>query len=180
MDNYELIEAVIECGADKAAPIEPSKLYSSSSFRKFCEDNVCGSYGKCWSCPPDIGDIDVLRAELGNYEHIVMYQVMSEVKDYSDAEGLYAAGEKLSDISQKLLMFLRSKLKKPFLLLGGSCHLCRQCAKITNEPCRFPDKLIPSMSAYGIDVCKTCEGTPLDYMNGENIVTNFGMVLYND
>ena len=180
MDHYVLTEAAINCGADKAELIEASKLVSSNTFRAYCEDNVCGFYGRCWSCPPDVGEIAVLREKLKRYDRIMIYQVISRVKDYSDTEGMNAAGEKFSDVSQKLQSLLKSAFCKPFLHLGGSCRLCPECAKIRNEPCRYPEKLIPSLSAYGVDVLKTCQGTSLEYVNGENTVTNFGMVLFNE
>lgn len=180
MDCNALVKAALDYGADKAELIAPAKLVCSNSFRAYCEDNLCGFYGKCWSCPPDVGEIEVLTAQLRNYEHIVIYQVVSPVEDISNQEEIYAAGERLSATSQKLQSLLRSTLNKPFLHLGGSCHLCPECTKLYNEPCRYPDKLLPSLSAYGVDVCKTCEGTSLSYMNGENTITNFGMILFNE
>lgn len=180
MDCNALVKAALDYGADKAELIAPAKLVCSNSFRAYCEDNLCGFYGKCWSCPPDVGEIEVLTARLRNYEHIVIYQVISPVEDISNQEEIYAAGERLSATSQKLQSLLRSALNKPFLHLGGSCHLCPECTKLYNEPCRYPDKLLPSLSAYGVDVCKTCEGTSLSYMNGENTITNFGMILFNE
>lgn len=180
MDCNALVKAALDYGADKAELIAPAKLVCSNSFRAYCEDNLCGFYGKCWSCPPDVGEIEVLTAQLRNYEHIVIYQVISPVEDISNQEEIYAAGERLSATSQKLQSLLRSALNKPFLHLGGSCHLCPECTKLYNEPCRYPDKLLPSLSAYGVDVCKTCEGTSLSYMNGENTITNFGMILFNE
>lgn len=180
MDCNALVKAALDYGADKAELIAPAKLVCSNSFRAYCEDNLCGFYGKCWSCPPDVGEIEVLTAQLRNYEHIVIYQVISPVEDISNQEEIYAAGERLSATSQKLQSLLRSALNKPFLHLGGSCHLCPECTKLYNEPCRYPDKLLPSLSAYGVDVCKTCEGTSLSYMNGENTITNFGMILLNE
>lgn len=180
MDCNALVKAALDYGADKAELIAPAKLVCSNSFRAYCEDNLCGFYGKCWSCPPDVGEIEVLTAQLRNYEHIVIYQVISPVEDISNQEEIYAAGERLSATSQKLQSLLWSALNKPFLHLGGSCHLCPECTKLYNEPCRYPDKLLPSLSAYGVDVCKTCEGTSLSYMNGENTITNFGMILFNE
>ncbi len=179
MDWYILVKAALDCGADKAELIEPSRLVSSNTFRSYCEANVCGYYGRCWSCPPDIGEIDVLILELKKYDHILLYQIISQIKDSTDIEGMNAATIKLSDTSQKLQIFLRAFLKTPFLHLSGSCHLCAECAKTSNEPCRFPDKMLPSLSAYGVDVCNTSAGTSLKYMNGENTVTFFGMVLFN-
>ena len=180
MENRSLVKMALDCGADKAEDIAPAQIVSSSVFRAYCEDNVCGFYGKCWSCPPDIGDIDALRAELGLYGQALLYQVIAQVKDYTDTESMNAAGAKLMEVSQKLHACLRAYLKKPFLHLSGSCHLCPECAKVVDEPCRYPDKMLPSLSAYGVDVRGTCEGTSLAYMNGENTVTFFGMVLYDE
>lgn len=64
MDHYALVKAALDYGADKAELIAPSRLVCSDRFRAYCEDNVCGFYGKCWSCPPDIGEINVLIAQL--------------------------------------------------------------------------------------------------------------------
>ena len=180
MEYDALIRAALDCGADKAELIEPSKVVSSNSFRAYCEADVCGFYGRCWSCPPDIGDIDVLLAELKKYSRVLLYQVISPLESSTDAEGLQAATEKLSNTSQKLQVFCRAFFSKPFLHLAGSCHLCPVCAKLSDEPCRFPDRMLPALSAYGIDVCGTCAGTSLRYMNGENTVTFFGMLLFNE
>ncbi len=174
------VKAALDCGADKAELIDPSKVVTSNTFRSYCEANVCGFYGRCWSCPPDIGNIDVLIAELKQYRHALLYQIISPVESSIDMEGLNIATKKLSDTSQKLQSYIRAFFRKPFLHLAGSCHLCPECAKISDEPCRYPDRMLPALSSYGIDVCGTCEGTSLRYMNGENTVTFFGMILFNE
>ena len=180
MEYAALVKTALDCGADKAEVIDPSKIVCSNSFRAYCEANVCGFYGRCWSCPPDIGNIDDLIQELKTYSHAMLYQTISRMENSTDTEELNAATEKLSDTSQKLQLCFRTLFRKPFLHLAGSCHLCRKCAKIADQPCRFPDKMLPAMSAYGIDVCGTCASTSLRYMNGENTVTFFGMVLFDE
>ena len=101
MDCNALVKAALDYGADKAELIAPAKLVCSNSFRAYCEDNLCGFYGKCWSCPPDVGEIEVLTAQLRNYEHIVIYQVISPVEDISNQEEIYTAGERLSAPKQQ-------------------------------------------------------------------------------
>jgi len=44
---------------------------------------------------------------------------------------------------------------KAFVILAGPCHLCKECAKIKEEPCLFRQKARPSMEACGIDVYQT-------------------------
>jgi predicted metal-binding protein len=45
----------------------------------------------------------------------------------------------------------------------SDCGLCKECSKITDEPCRIPDKARPAFHAVGIDVFKTVKkfGLPL-------------------
>ena len=46
------------------------------------------------------------------------------------------------------------------------------------EPCRHPDKALASLEGSGVDVYNTTKDTPLKYINGQNTVTFFGMVLW--
>ena len=39
--------------------------------------------------------------------------------------------------------------------LAGPCPLCRECAKLKDEPCVLPGKARPSMESCGIDVFQT-------------------------
>ena len=62
----------------------------------------------------------------------------------------------------------------------GKCRLCATCAKRDGQPCRHPDDALPSLESYGIDVYHTAKDTALRYINGENTVTYFGMVLFGE
>ena len=48
---------MISYGAYKARVIPVSDVETDESFRRLCEQNVCGNYGKNWACPPDAGGI---------------------------------------------------------------------------------------------------------------------------
>lgn len=180
MNRTELVKAALDSGAAKADIIRQTDLVTSHSFRDICKSNSCGNYGRNWACPPDIGEIDVLMAELKKYRYVLIYQIIYQLEDSFDVEGMDEASKKLSELGQKLQKYCHDKMSKPFLHLNGACHLCQKCAKITNEPCRFPEKMLPSLSAYGVDVYSTCLNTSLKYINGQNTVTYFGMVLFND
>jgi len=68
--------------------------------------------------------------------------------------------------------------RQPYLLLtAGGCRLCRICGAVTGEPCRFPEKAHPSLEAYAINVSSVAAACGLKYINGQNTVTYFGMVL---
>ena len=52
MLQENLIRTALEAGATKATIIDQSQIVLSESFRKICESNQCGGYGRCWMCPP--------------------------------------------------------------------------------------------------------------------------------
>lgn len=58
--------------------------------------------------------------------------------------------------------------------------LLKRCAKVDNEPCRFPEKALSSLEAYGVNVSATVKNTEMKYINGPDTVTYFGMVLFKE
>ena len=61
----------------------------------------------------------------------------------------------------------------------GNCGVCEKCAKLTNEPCRYPDLALPSLESYGVNVSELAKASGMKYINGQNTVTYFGAVLFN-
>ena len=177
----ELVKAALEAGADKAAIIDISDVVMSDSFRTICESNQCGNYGRNWACPPySDGDIQKQMAEVKSYRFCLLYQIIGQLEDSFDMEGMMEAGKRLSELAQSLHEKLPGILTKPYLHLSGSCRLCEHCARLTGAPCRNPEKAIRSISGYGIDVYNTTSVTELKYINGQDTVTNFGMVLFQE
>lgn len=172
-------ELALSKGAYKAAVIPVSDVSVDASFRTLCEQNVCGNYGKNWMCPPDAGDINELMAALRSYTYILVYQTVNTLEDSYDFEGMADAAMK----HHRLMYGIRediekSGLKRKLFLGAGGCRLCDVCAKRTNEPCRHPDKAIPSLEAYGVNVSKLAVAAGMKYINGVNTVTYFGAVLF--
>lgn len=181
MTREKLIEAVLSGGATKAAYITQDQIVLSADFRGICESNQCGGYGRCWMCPPFIGDIDELMEIVRSYPEAVLYQTIHEIEDSFDIEGMFDAGKQHAHISVSIEENVRQLNRNDHLHLScGGCHICETCAKKTDEPCRFPDKALVSLEGYGVDVYNTTKDTPLKYINGQNTVTYFGMVLFKE
>ena len=166
-------------GAYKAAVIPVSEVVTDTSFRTLCEKNVCGNYGKNWKCPPDAGEINELIAELRSYKYILVYQSVNTLEDSYDFEGMAAA----ADLHGRLMFSVREEaealdLPRRLYLGAGGCRLCEVCAKKTNESCRHPDKAMPSLEAYGVNVSKLASEAGMKYINGVNTVTYFGAVAF--
>ena len=176
-----LVQAALSAGAAGAALIPGDQVVYSETFREICERNQCGLYGNCWVCPPEIGEIHDLMEQAKTYPKGMLYQTIGSLEDSFDVEGMLAAGANHADVSVRIQKQLKQLLKKPFLHLGcGGCHLCRVCAKRTGEPCRCPEYALPAMEGYGIDVYNTTRNTSLNYINGTDTVTYFGLVLFTE
>lgn len=169
----------LSLGAFKAAVIEAGSIVLDASFRAMCESNACGVYGKCYMCPPDVGDIDRMMREIGEYDYALVYQTVSKLEDSFDFDGMVQAKRKTYPLAQSLRhVFEALNVTKVLHLGAGGCGVCKVCAKRTGEPCRDPERAMPSLEAYGINVSELARTAGMKYINGQNTVTYFGAVLF--
>ena len=177
----DIIAATLSKGATRASIIEASAIKTDRIFRDMCAANACGVYGKCYMCPPDVGDIEVLMAEIQNYKYALVYQTISELEDSFDFEGMVAAKKRTYPLAQSLRRVFSDLDISHVLHLGaGGCGVCESCAKRTGEPCRAPELAMPSLEAYGINVSELAKSAGMKYINGQNTVTYFGAVLFDE
>lgn len=179
MNTDTFVSIALNSGAAKATIISSDKIVLSEKFREICESNQCGNYGSCWMCPPYIGEIQDLMAQVKKYSSALLYQTIFHIRDSFDIERMFAAGAEHTKVSQSIQRNIASILPPDSLHLScGGCHLCDICAKKDHLPCRMPHKALASLEGYGIDVYQTVKGTPLKYTNGVNTVTYFGLLLF--
>lgn len=168
-------------GFDHVQWIRSDQIVLSRMFREQCAANACGIYGKCWMCPPDIGDIDTMMKEIRKYPYGLLYQSIHPLEDSFDFEGMQEGGHLHNQRSRQLDEALRRNGYTGFLHLSkGGCGICSSCAKVTGEPCRFPQKALSSLEAYGVNVSATAKNASMKYINGVNTVTYFGLVLFKE
>ena len=176
--NNTIVQWALECGATNAAALLGNQVILDEGFRDICKSNTCGNYGKCYMCPPDVGDIHAMMAEVRAYPNAVLYQTIHALEDSYDYEGMVEAGKRHAQVSQALEKRLRERQNGNYLHLTlGGCRLCDACAKREALPCRYPDWALPSLESYGVNVYSTSQYAGLAYINGQNTVTYFGMVL---
>lgn len=174
-----LIDAALAAGAARAVILPGERIVLSDTFREICRTGGCGAYGRCWVCPPHIGEIHDLMAKVRSYPKALWYQSVGKIEDSFDFEGMMAAGKAHAQLGQRIQMAVEALLPEGFLHLScGGCHLCEKCAAIDAQPCRFPGKALHPMEGYGVDVYQTTKDTALKYINGQNTVTFFGMILF--
>ncbi|MBR5287086.1 MAG: DUF2284 domain-containing protein [Clostridia bacterium] len=177
----ELLDLTLAQGFDRAQWIDGDQIVLDRSFRSHCASNACGLYGRCYMCPPDVGEIDALMAELRRYRCGILYQSVFPLEDSFDFEGMQAGGQMHSARSYALDGMLKNAGYTGFLhLTKGGCGLCVVCAKTQGKPCRFQEKALSSLEAYGVNVSATAKNAGLPYIAGANTVTYFGLILFKE
>ncbi|MEY8001322.1 DUF2284 domain-containing protein [Clostridium sp. Mt-5] len=177
-----LVKEALELKADHAAMIDVSQIRFYEDARKACERNVCGNYNTNWMGPPAVGPIDKLIAEAKGYNEGLLIQTVHQLSGPFDLKGMKASVQVHEDIFRKILSHVKSKYKfKELLSLSaGCCRLCKVCTYIDGTKCRFPDKALSSLEAYGIDVIALEKSCGIPYYNGLNTVSCVGLVLFNE
>ena len=175
-----LIQTAKEAGASGAVYLDAANVVLDPQFREICRSNSCGLYGKCYSCPPDLGDLEELMNRIRQYPHAMLYQTIAPLEDSFDFEGMMEAGAAHSRLSSRIHQQLKSILQQEYFHLSTGCRLCETCAKEDGLPCRHPELVLGAMEGCGVDVYQTVKDTELKYINGVNTVTYFGLILFTE
>ena len=162
MTDMELIKLAEEAGF-LAAVIPAKEIPVDGSFRKFCEDNLCGKYNANYSCPPGCGTVEEVHQRLIAQDKGLVVEMIWDVNGFEDKEFIFSSRNKLNRTVLQLMNQLQVEGMDGFCLGYGGCPLCDPCKRITNEPCAHPDKKISCMSAYCIDVAKLAEKCGLEF-----------------
>lgn len=150
------------------------------SFRALCEENSCGYYGACWTCPPDAGTIDALMEKARGYERALVFQTVYPIEDAFDIDNMHEAGRRHNRLARKARRKAERSGLDCLVLGAGACGGCQTCAKREGKPCRHPDRAILSLEACGIDAAWLGKLAGLPPSNGANTVSFLGAVLCRD
>ncbi len=154
--------------------ISTLEIVFSQEVRRICEGNQCRNYGKTWACPPAVGTFEEYRAEISGYSSAFVFASVYRLENSFDLKGMMQGHRQFKDVCDRL----HERLSGPCLLLSNEgCIRCRTCT-YPDAPCRFPDRLFPSLEGYGILVNKLAEAAGISYQAGANTVTYFGIVCY--
>ena len=159
------------------AHLDPAILEADPRVREMCADNKCRRYGTSWSCPPACGSIETLEKRMKKYTDGILLGSVIPVKSRYDMKA-WKGGD---DIHKKRFDTLVRQTKifcsDIMPLAAGSCTRCAKCT-YPDAPCRFPDKLYPSMEACGLFVSHICKQCGMQYNNGEGTITYFSAILF--
>ncbi len=175
MTNAELIDLALSEGFAAAAVTATEEIPFNPIFRPYCEENLCGQYGANWSCPPECGSFEEMRRRILAQKRAILLQTIWEISDYTDETAIREAKNFHNRASAALAGNLRTKGVRGFVVGASGCGLCSPCAKVTGEPCRFPEMKFSCMSAYCIFVRQLCEKCGVEYDCGPGLLGFFGL-----
>ncbi len=178
MLEKQVTELAKASGVDGGGFIEVSRIPFRMEFRAMCEANRCGKYDKSWMCPPQVGPIEEVIAEAQKRKTAFVFQTIWDIRSSLDIKGMKAAGLKHGEVTVRLAEKMKAELDNPLILGAGACPVCGVCAKVEDQPCRFPDMALASHEAHGISVSELAKLCGLKYVNGTNTITYFGAALF--
>ena len=136
-----------------------------SEVRDMCASNACGQYGKRWSCPPGCGTLEECARHLRKFPQGILVQTYGEIEDGFDFEAMMEIEADHKEHVREMYEALRETGKEVLALGAGCCTICSKCT-YPDAPCRFPEKMISSMEAYGMVVLEVCKANNLTYYYG--------------
>ena len=178
MTDMDIVGMAVEEGFAAAEILNTGDLIFDPMFRPLCEENLCGQYGANYSCPPDCGTPEQMRQRILSRRRALLLQTIWEVADYSDMTAIKPAKAAHNAAQIRLATRLRAEGCGGFLVGASGCALCSPCARVTGEPCRFPEYRFSCMSAYCIFVRAAADLCGMEYDCGEGLLAFFGMYVF--
>lgn len=177
MERQTLIDLALAAGFTHAAVADASIMKALPEVRDMCAVNTCHRYGACWSCPPACGTLDECRDKISHYSTALVVQVVGQLEDSWDIEGMHEIEVQQKAAFARLLPQMRERFADLLPLGTGSCTVCKTCS-YPDSPCRFPEKALSSMEAYGLLVNQVCTDSGLKYNYGPNTMAYTGCFLF--
>ena len=165
-----------KCHFFAAFPVDIDTLVPREDVRAMCAADKCGAYGKNWTCPPYCGTLGECTQKIRTYRRGILVQTVGKLEKTIDTKGYRRTEEKHLTRLHTLYEEIRKEYPNALCLGSGGCRVCGKCAY--PEPCRFPEKAISSMEAYGLFVTQVCRDNGAQYYHGEKTVTYTACILY--
>ena len=149
-------------------------------LRHSCESNVCGAYGRNYTCPPLLGTVEECMERALAYPRLLVFRKVYPLEDSYDFYGMMEAKEDFGRLHREINRLAKAEQAGCLVLGAGGCTLCERCGAADNIPCRFPEEALSSWEGHCIQVSELAAMVGLKYIGGQNTVTYFGAVLYKE
>lgn len=173
----EVFEFADRIGFSHVGKLNTSSLVARQEVREMCADGKCKAYGKLWSCPPACGTVEHVQKKMNQYRRGVLVQTTGNLKDDFDQEAIDSTGIRHCKQFETLTRQIRMLVPHCLPLTAGGCRICIKCT-CPDSPCRFPQRMLSSMEAYGLLVSDVCLQSGMQYNYGERTITYTSCILF--
>lgn len=150
-----------------------------SKCRELCQQNLCGAYNVTWGCPPGIGSPSECLSKVKDYSHAAVIIRKFENLDLNDNALIESIASDHQEMCRRFGNVLRNSGYDVLPLADGGCKYCGDCS-YPDDPCRFPDQMVSSISCYGILMDEYMGSQGIDFTFEKNGMTLYGLMLYNE
>ena len=179
MDRVVFEEALSELPLYLYQFIDPQQLEFSQRIRWICE-HECPMYGKSWACPPGTGEVSACEQKCKSYVNCLLISTITEVADIADITCTLATRPEHEAITNTVRDLMRQQGVEPYILSTEACAVCERCAILDGLPCRMPGRMHPCVESHGINLLPLLEELGVSFQYGENVVTWFSLLFFND
>ena len=176
LDMEKLGKLAEDFGFTAWGELDMSTLEFKPEVRDMCEANTCGQWNRTWACPPACGSLEEMREKVKGYHRGILVQTVGQMEDSFDIETMMETAANHKKNFDALWDELRTEWPGLRAMGTGGCSRCAKCA-YPDEPCRFPDKLCPSMEGAGLVVNEVCTANGLKYNHGKDTICYTGCYL---
>lgn len=174
MDKW--IALALEMGFSCAVPLDIGTLQPLQDVRDMCASDKCRAYGKNWTCPPYCGTLEQCGERIRTFSRGILLQTVGKTEKVIDTKAYRLTEERHLEMFRTFSEQIRQEHPDALCLGAGGCRICRQCA--WPESCRFPEKALSSMEAYGLFVTQVCRDNGAQYHHGAGTITYTACVLF--
>ena len=177
MTEQELLERAKAAGF-AAGVIPTGAIRFEPEFRKYCAENLCGNFGVNWSCPPDCGTPEQMKARLLAQGTALVLRSDHNITDYRDRAAILKAKKAHNRAALQLADALRAAGLPGLLIGGGNCDLCDTCARAEGKPCVEPERMFSCLSAYCVHVRDLADTAGLEFASEPGKMSLFGLYAF--
>lgn len=129
------------------------RFRNEERFIELCKE--CPNFGCSWGCPPFDFDTEIFLRQY-KYAHL-MATMIRPIRDDIPIDNMheFILPERIR--TEKKLLEMEHKYNGYTFAYSGQCLYCNdsECTRKRNRPCLHPDKVRPSLSAFGFDIGRT-------------------------
>lgn len=157
----EQVEYAKELGFFDAAIMPVSELVIVPEYRKFCEENLCGNFGRLPACPPQSGTVEEMTARMLRYRSALVLTTVCTPDSMTDAAEHRALKRQHNLLTEQMMEHMRQSGMEDLLMMGAG-----------------PWKEASCMSAYSVDAQKMADYVHMKCWENDGKIRLFSLVLF--